>query len=128
MAKTAAAISLYAFGTLRGGSRTSSARLDTVSTPVYASIATGIAMAKSFHVGATPQRMFDVRISGLKTRTKPITTRSAWVAKSTTARKTLTRAASWTPTMLTATSRTTTTAPPTMSQGFSFSGSQKTER
>ena len=85
-------------------------------------------MAKSLHVGATPQWMFAVRTSGLKTSTKPITTSSACVAKSTTARTMLTRAASWTPTMLTATRRTTTTAPPTMSHGFSRSGSQKTER
>ena len=36
-------------------------------------------------------------------------------------------AASWTPTMLSATSSTITTAPPTMSHGFSRSGSQKTD-
>ena len=37
-------------------------------------------------------------------------------------------AASWTPTMLSATSTTITTAPPTMSHGFVLSGSQKIER
>ncbi len=38
------------------------------------------------------------------------------------------RAASWTPTMLRTTSTTITIAPPTMSHGFVFSGSQKIER
>jgi hypothetical protein len=51
-----------------------------------------------------------------------------WVAKSTAARPTLIRADSWIPTMLSATRSTITTAPPTMSHGFCFSGSQKIER
>ncbi len=38
------------------------------------------------------------------------------------------RADSWMPTMLSATRTTITTAPPMMSQGFSFSGPQKIER
>ena len=50
------------------------------------------------------------------------------MAKSITASTIDSRAASWTPTMLRTTSTTMTTAPPTMSQGFVFSGSQKTER
>ena len=40
----------------------------------------------------------------------------------------LIRADSWIPMMLSATRITITTAPPTMSQGFCFSGSQKIER
>ena len=124
----AAATSLNAFGTLRSGSRASSARLETVSTPVYASIATGTAIARLAHVGATPQWMLSTRISGLKTRTKPRITSSTWVAKSITARLIDSRAASWTPTVFSATSTTMTTAPPTMSQGFVLRGSQKIER
>ena len=110
------------------GSRTSSARLETVSTPVYASIATGIAIARFDHVGATPQWMLSTRISGLKTSTKPSATSSTCVAKSITASVIESRAASWTPTMLRTTSATMTTMPPTMSHGFSRSGSQKIER
>ena len=128
MAKTAPATHLYAAGTVRAGSRASSARFDTVSTPVYASIAIGIAIANCDHVGATPQWMLSAITSGLKTRMKPRITSSTCVAKSTTASVTLSFAASWTPTMFSATSTTMTIAPPTMSPGFSRSGSQKTDR
>ena len=64
MAKTATATHEIAFGIERNGSRASSARFDTVSMPVYAIIATGIASAKLDHVGAVPKWMFvdeDVR-------------------------------------------------------------------
>ena len=50
------------------------------------------------------------------------------MAKSTTASPMFSRAASWIPTMFSATRTTITIAPPTMSHGFSRSGSQKIER
>ncbi len=113
----------------RGGSRASSARFETVSIPVYAIIAIGIARKKSAHDGATPQWMFDEKTTcGSKINTKPITTRRSCVAKSTTARRMLRFAASLMPTMLSRTRTTITRTPPTMSQGFSRSGSQKIER
>ena len=56
-----------------------------------------------------------------------ITSRT-WVAKSTSASPMFTRADSWMPTMFRVTRRTITSPPPTMSQGFSRSGSQKIER
>ena len=65
---------------------------------------------------------------GEKISTKPSTTSSAWVAKSTIARTMLRRAASLTPTMLMATSSTMTTIPTITSHGFCFSGSQKIDR
>jgi hypothetical protein len=122
------ATSLYAFGTVRAGSRASSARFETVSTPVYASIATGIEIARLDHVGATPQWTFPVNVSGLKTSTNPRITSSTWVAKSTTASVIDSLAASVTPTTLSPTRTTITIAPTTMSQGLVRSGSQKIER
>ena len=119
---------MYAFGTLLDGSRASSARLETVSTPVYASIAIGIEIARCPQVGAVPQWMFEVRTCGLKTSTKPSPTSSTCVAKSITASVIESLAASCTPTVFSTTSTTITTAPPTMSHGFCFSGSQKIER
>ena len=95
---------------------------------MYASIATGTAMARLAHVGASPQCTLSTRIAGLKTSTKPSATSSTCVAKSITARTIESLAASCTPTMLSTTSATMTTAPPTMSHGFEFSGSQKIER
>ena len=56
-----------------------------------------------------------------------ITSRS-WVAKSTIAREMFSPAASLIPMMFRATSRMITIAPTTMSQGLSFSGSQKIDR
>ena len=50
------------------------------------------------------------------------------MAKSSTASTIESFAASWTPTMLSVTRITITTAPPTMSHGFVFNGSQKIER
>ena len=128
MANTAPATSLYAFGTVRTGSRASSARFETVSTPVYASIATGIAIARFDQVGATPQWTFSASTSGLNTSANPMITRSTCVAKSTTASEMESFAASCTPTTFSVTSTTMTIAPPTMSHGFVRSGSQKTER
>ena len=115
-------------GIVRTGSRASSARFDTVSIPVYAIIATGIDSRRLFQVGATPQWTFADSVDALKTSTKPSSTSSSCVAKSMTARMMLSRADSWMPTMFSATSSTITTAPPTMSHGFSRSGSQNTER
>ena len=68
------------------------------------------------------------RIDGEKISTKPSATSSACVAKSMTARITLRRAASFTPTMFTATRSTITTIPTITSHGFCLSGSQKIER
>ena len=113
----------------RGGSLASSARFETVSIPVYAIIAIGIARKKFPHVGATPQCRFAWKTRcGLKMRAKPIRTSRSCVAKSMTARKMLSRAASLIPTMLSTTRIAITSAPPTMSHGFRFSGSQKIER
>jgi len=113
----------------RGGSRASSARFETVSIPVYAIIAIGIARKKWPQVGATPRCRFTLKTRfGLKIRAKPSATSSSCVAKSTTARKMLSFAASLIPTMFSRTRRTITIAPPTMSQGLRFSGSQKIER
>ena len=95
---------------------------------MYASIATGTAIARFAHVGATPKWTLSTRVSGLKTSTKPSATSRTCVAKSITASTTDSRAASWTPTMLRPTSTTMTTTPPTMSHGFVLSGSQKIER
>ena len=96
--------------------------------PVYAIIATGIDSRRLLQVGATPQWTFAVSVDALKTSTKPSSTSSSCVAKSMTARKMLRRADSWMPTTFRATRSTITTAPPTMSHGFSRSGSQNTER
>ena len=96
--------------------------------PVYAIIATGIASATFDHVGVTPQCTFDVSTWTLKMSTKPTTTSSNCVAKSTTARKTLRLAASRMPTMFRRTSTTMTAIPPMMSHGFVFSGTQKIDR
>ena len=128
MAKTAPATSLYEFGTVRAGSRASSARFETVSTPVYASIATGIAIARFDQVGATPQCTFSTSTSGLKTSANPTMTSRTCVAKSTTASEIESFAASCTPTMFSVTRTTMTTTPTTMSHGFVLSGSQKIER
>ena len=95
----------------REGSRASSERLEMVSMPVYAIIATGIARKKLCQVGATPRSTLLTRIDGEKIRTTPRMTSIAWVAKSMTARTMFRRAASLTPTMFTAT-RSTTTAEP----------------
>src|SRR6478609_3851606 len=103
MAKTAIATHEIAFGIERNGSRASSARFDTVSIPVYAIIATGIESAKADHVGATPQWTLAVRTCGEKMRTKPIITSRSCVAKSRTARTTLSFAASEMPTTFTLT-------------------------
>jgi hypothetical protein len=65
---------------------------------------------------------------GLKMRTKPMITSRSWVAKSITARKMFSPAASLMPTMFRRTRSTITVAPPTMSHGLSLSGSQKIER
>ena len=46
-------------GIVRSGSRASSERFETVSIPVYAIIATGIASRKWLQVGATPKWTFD---------------------------------------------------------------------
>ena len=80
------------------------------------------------HVGATPQWTFAVRTCGSKTIANPMITSTSWVAKSTTARKTFRPAASLIPTMLIATRIRITAAPPMMSHGFVFSGSQKIDR
>ena len=79
-------------------------------------------------MGATPNVTLSTSTSGLKIRTKPRSTSSAWVPKSMTARTTLSFAASLTPTMFTPTRTTTTMAPTITSHGFCFSGSQKIER
>ncbi len=113
----------------RGGSRASSARFETVSIPVYAIIAIGIARKKLDHVGATPQCRFAEKTwCGLKTSANPISTSSSCVAKSTTARKMFRFAASRMPTMFSSTSSVITIAPPTMSHGFVLSGAQKIDR
>ena len=109
MAKTAIATYITARGTVRSGSRASSDMLETVSMPVYASIAIGIERKKLLQVGATPKWMFEVRMCGEKTRTKPSSTSRSCVAKSVTARTTLTFADSWTPTMFRITSAAITT-------------------
>ena len=128
MAKTAIATSSTARGTVRTGSRASSDMLDTVSMPVYASIATGIDSAKFDHVGAMPRWTLDVRMCGERTSTAPTATSRSCVAKSATARKMLIRADSWMPTMFTSTRTTITTTPTTMSHGFWRSGGQNTDR
>ena len=110
------------------GSRVSSARFEMVSMPVYAIIPTGIARKNCGHVGAVPQWTLLVRVDGLKIRAKPSRTSSSCVAKSISARKMFRRADSWMPTTFRRTRNATTSAPPTMSQGFCFSGSQKIER
>ncbi len=80
-------------------------------------MATGIEMMKLSHVGVVPRWTFDWSVSGEKTTKRPITTSSAWVARSASARKMLRPAASFTPTMLSPARSTTTRAPPMMSTG-----------
>ena len=95
MAKTATATSPIERGMSRGGSRASSARFETVSIPVYAIIAIGIARKNALHVGATPQWMFAEKTTcGLKMSTKPSSTSRSCVAKSMTASRMFSRAAS----------------------------------
>ena len=99
----------------RRGSRASSARFETVSIPVYAIIATGIARANFAHVGATPQWMFaSSTMCGLKTRTKPRSTSSSCVAKSTTASRMFSAGRLLDPDDVERTRTTTTAAPPTI--------------
>ncbi len=117
-----------AFGIERSGSRASSARLDTVSIPVYAIIATGIARAKLDHVGAVPKWMFVDRMCGEKMRNAPSATRISCVAKSSTASTMFNFAASWMPTTFRATSTQVSAIPTTTSHGVVRSGSQKIER
>src|SRR5437763_3642934 len=128
MAKTATATQVIERGMALLGSRASSARFETVSIPVYAIIATGIASAKFVQVGAVPQWMFAERTCGLKMSANPTATSRSWVAKSTTARKTLRLAASLIPTTFRTTRKTITIAPPITSQGVVRSGPQKIER
>ena len=96
--------------------------------PVYAIIATGIASRNALHVGATPKWMFPDSTCGWKIRKNPSPTSSSCVAKSITARKMLSLAASWMPTMLRPTSSQVSVIPTMMSHGFVRSGSQKIER
>jgi hypothetical protein len=91
-------------------------------------MAIGIERKKELQVGATPRCTFDFRISGENTSTNPSRTSSTCVAKSATARKMLTFADSWIPTMFRSTSSTITTIPKTTSHGFCRNGAQKTER
>ena len=128
MAKTATATSRIDRGMSRGGSRASSDRFETVSIPVYAIMATGIARKNELHVGVTPQCTLSTRIVGLKMSAKPMTTSRSCVPKSMRARKTFRPAASLIPTTFRATSRMITSEPPMTSQGFSRSGPQKIER
>ena len=128
MAKTAIATHEIARGIDRTGSRASSARFETVSIPVYAIIATGIASRNALHVGATPRWMLFASTCGWKIRTNPSPTSKSCVAKSMTASTMFNLAASWIPTMLMPTSSHVRTIPITMSHGFVRSGSQKIER
>jgi hypothetical protein len=88
-----------------------------VSIPVKATIPTGIAIRKSTSVGLTPKSMFEIRISGERTRTAPRPTRATWVKRSAIARTMLTLAASFVPTTLSHPSTTITPMPTMMSQG-----------
>ena len=65
-------------GSVRPGSRVSAARLATVSRPVKASIATGIANAIADQVGAVPRSVPFERLSAEKRIGKPSTIRSTW--------------------------------------------------
>ena len=95
---------------------------------MYAIIATGIASAKLDQLGAVPKWMFVDRTCGEKMRKKPIATSSSCVAKSSTASKMLSFAASWMPTMLRPTSSQVKLIPTITSHGVVRSGSQKIER
>ena len=67
-------------------------------------------------------------MSGLKTRTIPITTRMTWVQRSATARTRLSLLDSWVPFTFSAARKTITAMPPMMSPGESPSHGQKTAR
>ena len=84
----------------------------------------GIASTKSFHSGATPSLTLSTSVSGEKTRNRPATTSSSWVAKSTTASRMLTPVDSLAPKMLIAASTAITRQPAMMSAGDDRSGSQ----
>ncbi len=101
---------------------------DTVSIPVYATIATGMAIRKSPSVGVVPKSTWSTSSSGSSTRMIPTTTSPTWVRKSATAKPMFTPADSLAPTMFTSPSSATTAMPPTMSAGDSPSGSQNTPR
>jgi hypothetical protein len=78
MANTAIATHEIERGMSRGGSRASSARFDTVSMPVYAIIAIGIARKNALQVGATPQWMLaEKTMCGWKMSAKPMITSSS---------------------------------------------------
>ena len=79
-------------GSVRPGSRASSARLATVSSPVYASIASGSANARSSQVGETPRSVPCVSASGETSSAAPSSTSRSCVARSSPA---TTRPAVW---------------------------------
>ena len=91
-------------------------------------IVVGIASRNAVQLGATPRCTLCHRIVGWKIRTNPRSTSKSCVAKSTTARKMFSLAASWMPTMLMPTSTHVKATPTTMSHGFVRSGDQKIER
>jgi hypothetical protein len=96
--------------------------------PVYATIATGIAIRKLPTVGVVPKSTWRTSRSGSSTSTMPMPTSSTWVMKSAIAKPMFTPADSFTPTTFRTPSRNTTTMPPMMSPGDSLSGFQKTPR
>ncbi len=72
-------------GRSRPGRRVSSARFATVSSPVYASIASGSAKAIECQVGVSPSEVPAVSASGEKSSARPSPTSSICVARSTSA-------------------------------------------
>ena len=72
--------------------------------------------------------MLSASVSGLKTSTNPSDDEQKLRREVDDREQDVRFAASWMPTMLSATRTTTTAIPTTMSHGFCFSGSQKIER
>ncbi len=115
-------------GTFLAGLRVSSARLDTVSIPVYAIMEMAMPITSLSQVGATPQCTLSIRVSMLSRRNSPRTTRNTWVSKSITARPMLTPDDCFTPMTLTVARNPTTPIPNMAFAGQVFRMGRKTAR
>src|SRR4051794_27340948 len=91
---------------------------ETVSMPVYATIATDRANTTSDQLGAVPRWTWPTSSDGFRTRTAPNATSRTCVPRSTTARTRLSFADSFSPRMFSAASTPTTAMPPMMSPGL----------
>ena len=101
---------------------------ETVSIPVYASIASDSAKIVLLHVGTCPRSTWWTSSDGLRIRIAPSMMISTWVARSSTARMKLSFADSPIPRMFSAASPMITTIPPITSPGGWCSAGQNALR